>query len=86
MPYDIHDYLEDVEECEPRCLEASMECSGPIQYRMPLSGSGKAFPRCDHHWEIRLAKQEEINQKYAPDSSVPPEGFDPSYAGECWDE
>ena len=67
------------------CLEAGPDCSGPVEYRMPLSGTGRAFPRCDAHWEKRLDTQEQINQRY-PDSPIPPPGFDPSYAGERWDE
>jgi len=50
---------------------------------MPLSGTGKAFPRCDKHWEQRLDKQEDINRRYPVNA---PQDFDPSYAGEHWDE
>jgi hypothetical protein len=69
-----------------KCLEQNEQCSGTVEYRMPLSGTGKAFPRCDFHWEKRLDAQEEINRKYAPNSDVPPADFDPSYAGEYWRE
>lgn len=62
------------------------KCSGTVEYRYPLSDTGKSFPRCDAHWDERLKKQEEINQRYAPFSDVPPAGFDPYYAGEHWDE
>ena len=47
-----------------RCLEHSDDCSGAVEYRMPLSSTGRAFPRCDHHWELRLVEQERINETY----------------------
>lgn len=57
-----------------------------MEYRESLSGTGTPIPRCDRHWSERLDIQEGINRRYAPSSDVPPRGFDPSYAGECWDE
>lgn len=70
----------------PTCLDAlnMSECSGPVEYRAPLSGTGRSFPRCDGHWDARLDKQAEIDRRYAPTSSVPPADFDPTYAGETW--
>jgi len=65
------------------CLEGPEGCEGAVEYRMPLSGTGKAFPRCDKHWEQRLDKQEDINRRYPVNA---PQDFDPSYAGEHWDE
>lgn len=69
------------------CLDAlnMEECSGPVEYRMPLSGTGRSFPRCDGHWEKRLDKQEEIDARY-PDSPFAPAGFDEAYAGERWND
>jgi hypothetical protein len=67
------------------CLDGPTDCEGPVEYRMALSGTGKPFPRCDKHWDERLDKQDEINQRY-PDSPVAPADFDPAYAGEHWDE
>ena len=72
-----------------KCLDdydQGAECTGPTEMRYPLSGTGKSFPRCDGHWEKRLAKQQQIVERYAPFSDVPPAGFDPTYAGERWDE
>ncbi|MFE2101589.1 hypothetical protein [Streptomyces sp. NPDC059468] len=72
---------------ELKCLESrTEECSGAVEYRAPLSGTGRSFPRCDAHWAKRLEKQKEIAERYAPSSDVPPRGFDPTYAGERWDE
>lgn len=61
------------------------DCAGEVELRMPLSASGQPFPRCDKHWSDRLDAQEEINRKY-PDSPFAPVGFDPTYAGEHWDD
>jgi hypothetical protein len=58
-------------------------CRGPVEYRMPLSGTGRSFPRCELHWEERLAEQERIDARYP---TFAPSNFDPSYAGERWDE
>jgi hypothetical protein len=65
------------------CLEAGPDCSGPVEYRIPLSSTGRAFPRCDHHWELRLDEQERIQQRYP---QTAPADFDPLDAGERWDE
>ena len=65
------------------CLEYGPDCSGPVEYRMPLSATGRSFPRCDKHWDERLDVQEGINQRYPV---LAPSDFDPAYAGEHWDE
>ena len=68
------------------CLDEHQgDCRGKVEYRMPLSPSGKPFARCDGHWEKRLEIQEGINRRY-PDSPFPPADFDPTYAGERWDD
>lgn len=59
------------------------DCAGAVEYRMPLSGTGRSFPRCDKHWSDRLDVQEGINRRYPTRA---PADFDPGYAGECWDE
>jgi hypothetical protein len=48
-----------------RCLEHGPECDGAVEYRMPLSGTGRAFPRCEHHWERRLDEQEREHERDA---------------------
>lgn len=72
---------------EIECLDNRGDdtCRGEIEYRFPLSGSRRSFPRCDRHWSERLDLQDQINRRYAPNSDVAPSGFDPSYAGERWD-
>jgi hypothetical protein len=59
------------------------DCEGEVEYRMPLSGTGKSFPRCEFHWDKRLIEQDRINATYP---TLQPSDFDPSYAGESWDE
>jgi hypothetical protein len=66
------------------CLNHGVDCKGAVEYRMPLSGTGKSFPRCDAHWADRLDTQAGIDRRY-PDSPMPPRDFDPYYAGERWD-
>jgi hypothetical protein len=69
------------------CLEIHKgNCAGETDFRYPLSGTGQSFPRCDHHWDLRLVEQERIDSLYAPNSDSPPDGFDPLDAGERWDD
>lgn len=65
------------------CLDGPQGCSGSIEYRMALSGTGRSFPRCEAHWERRLKKQEENDRKYP---QLAPLDFSPADAGERWDE
>lgn len=58
-------------------------CQGPVEYRMPLSGTGESFPRCEKHWNERLAVQEDIDERYP---QMAPADFDPLDAGEAWGE
>lgn len=82
---------------QPECMDALIDellecldehpdahgCVGPVEYRMPLSATGKSFPRCEKHWAERLDKQREIDERYPVNQ---PSDFDPSYAGEYWDD
>jgi hypothetical protein len=65
------------------CLDGPEGCSGAVEFRMPLSPSGRAFPRCDKHWGIRLDKEED---SIPWRSDIAPSWFDPAYAGERWDD
>lgn len=67
------------------CLDGPADCKGAVKYRYALSGTGRSFPRCDKHWSDRLDVQRGIDRRY-PDSPFAPAGFDPSYAGESWDD
>ena len=64
------------------CLDSyDGECSGQVEYRWPLSGTGNSFPRCDHHWVLRCEIEEGIRNRYPYHA---PSDFDPAYAGESW--
>ena len=66
------------------CLDDHLgDCKGPVEYRDPLSATGRSFPRCDKHWEDRVEIQEGIDARYPVHA---PADFDPMYAGERWDE
>lgn len=71
----------------PRCLDAGpdgLTCSGPVEFRLsPDRDDLRAFPRCEYHWEVRLAEAERNLELL---SDVPPARFDPAYAGERWEE
>jgi hypothetical protein len=72
-------------ECdEPlECIQALQDCQGEVAYRIPLSGTGRAFPRCDYHWNKRLELEDELNQRYPVN---PPSDWSPLDAGEAWGE
>ena len=47
------------------CLDFHLgDCDGAVEFRMPLSATGKSFVRCDKHWFDRLDIQEGINASY----------------------
>lgn len=79
--------MEDIDPNDPSCINSGDPegCYGTVEYRTPLSGTGKSFARCDKHWSQRLIQEAELRQRY-PDSDVPPSDFDPMYAGERWNE
>lgn len=81
----MNDNPQDASPEEPTCLERGDRrgCEGPVSYRMPLSGSGESFPRCAKHWHARLASQERLRERHP---ETVPADFDPSYAGERWNE
>jgi hypothetical protein len=72
---------------EAECLDGPEDCSGAVLFRIPLSPSGRSFARCDKHWADRLDQEAETVRKYGSwQSDVPPDWFDPAYAGERWNE
>ena len=74
---------ENVEHVE--CLQSSDPdgCAGAVEYRLPLSGTGRSFPRCDRHWEQRLDLEHGLRERYP---ETPPTGWSPADAGEAWSE
>lgn len=74
---------ENEEEERPVCLDGPQGCAGPVEYRLPLSGTGKSFPRCNGHWRDRLEFQRGLDERYPTN---PPADWSPLDAGEHWDE
>jgi hypothetical protein len=69
---------------EMECLDDYKgNCAGKVEFRFALSGTGRSFARCDYHWARRLDVQDAINRRYPHNQ---PSDFDPSYAGERWDD
>jgi hypothetical protein len=74
------------------CLDRHKgNCSGNVEYRMSLTGTGTMIPRCDFHWNKRLDFQEETNRKYGVDSDIAPSWFKGGWGGvsedgERWDD
>ena len=66
------------------CLDdGDKQCIGDIEYREALSGTGISYPRCNFHWDMRLDREDQINDRYPYHQ---PADFDPTYAGERWDD
>lgn len=69
---------------EIECLNAHEgDCAGAVEYRMPLSGTGVSYARCDKHWDDRLDVQAGIDARYPVHA---PADWSPLDAGESWDE
>lgn len=75
--------MTDLENNTPTCIANAAECTGTVEYRAPLSGSGRAFPRCDKHWEERIDLENDVRRRYP---TTAPANFDPAYADERWDD
>lgn len=69
------------------CIDGPHDCTGEVFARNSLSGSGMSFYRCDGHYSSYVArtqpKIDDINRRYPAQA---PADFDPTYAGERWDE
>jgi hypothetical protein len=67
------------------CMDEWMgECRGEVMYRQ-VSAFATPWPRCDKHFALRMERRQKSMEYYA-DSDVPPSWFDPTIAGERWDE
>lgn len=69
-----------------KCLdEPQGNCVGPVVGRPSYAGTGTTIWRCTAHDNAAYAKVQELRGKY-PDSPSAPAWFDPTAAGESWDE
>lgn len=68
-----------------RCLDDRNDgtCQGTVYY-FTLDGL-QSWPRCSKHFDERMERRENSIEKYA-NSDIAPSWFDPSAAGESWDE
>lgn len=60
-------------------------CRGPVTGRPSNAGTGTIIYRCDAGHEVSAAFARRVRSDY-PDSSTAPDWFDPTYAGERWDD
>ena len=70
---------------ELECLGNPEECVGPVELRG--APDGRSWPRCVFHDQQRWDSYNDPNsiERYA-NSDVPPSWFDPTLAGERWDD
>ena len=73
------------QDIDMECLNESDDCSGPVEMWHSGGASGRSWPRCTHHGEKRLYDREGSMEMYA-DSELAPSWFDPTIAGERWNE
>lgn len=66
------------------CLNYDENCQGEVQY-YSVGDSLRSFPRCKFHIEKRWEQYDNSIERYA-NSDLAPDWFDPSYAGERWDD
>lgn len=85
MRDDVHHITREVPYDAQECLEYSDACDGPVDDHWAGGINGRTWPRCTFHADQRERRYEESMERYA-DSDVVPDWFDPSYAGEHWDE
>lgn len=66
------------------CLNENELCQGSVDF-WSVGSSLRSWPRCDYHGMERLKQYENSIEKYA-DSPIAPSWFDPTAAGERWDD
>jgi len=67
-----------------RCLQEGPDCKGAVEFHLnPDRDDFKSFPRCEFHQAKRLESAQKTMELL---SDVPPSWFDPTYAGERWNE
>jgi hypothetical protein len=79
----MSDWADDPLECIDDHDEQT--CRGPVEFHSVDPGRATAVPRCTFHWNRRLERREQSIERYE-NSDVPPAWFDPSAAGERWDD
>jgi hypothetical protein len=73
---------------ERECLDhynPDHTCTGPVTGQPSHAGTGAMIYRCEAGHEVADERARKVRERY-PDSPTPPGWFDPTYAGERWDE
>ncbi|QCX75725.1 hypothetical protein C9F11_10225 [Streptomyces sp. YIM 121038] len=60
-------------------------CEGPVTGQPSHAGTGTIIYHCEAGHRAADEHARQVQERY-PDSPVPPPGFDPTYAGERWNE
>jgi hypothetical protein len=62
------------------CLDFHQgDCKGAVEYRVPMSGTGRSFARCDHHFDVRWAVQERLTRDYGVPLTYDGSDYDSDY-------
>lgn len=64
--------------------DPTMTCAGEVNEYWSRSGCTKSA-RCEAHWMAHNEMLDGIAERY-PDSDAAPAWFDPTYAGERWND
>jgi hypothetical protein len=84
IPWDeVHHWTIELPYGPEDCLERGPDCEGQVGDW--YTSGPRSWPRCDFHGNRRMDAYENSMERYA-DSDVVPSWFDPSYAGEHWDD
>lgn len=78
-------FVQEVSYPREECISFdTAECRGEVEEHSSRSGMTSAL-RCSFHWNEHNDKLDHISRDF-PDSPMAPSWFDPSYAGETWNE
>ncbi|MFI6168821.1 hypothetical protein ACIBCN_18720 [Nocardia sp. NPDC051052] len=69
---------------EQPCLRSGQgDCRGEVTARASFAGTGTTIYECGHHMDQSVERDQAHRQRYPKHQ---PADFDPSYAGESWDD
>jgi hypothetical protein len=67
-----------------KCIDGPTDCAGPVEMRTtPDRTDFKHFPRCEHHFDVRMAS---VERNLELTSDVAPSWFSEADIGERWHE
>ena len=75
--------ISSVDECLRKIMGEGSGCDGNLRERW--TDLGTRIVECQHHMSKSLQWNQEMAERY-PDSTTPPTWFDPTIAGERWDD